>query len=184
MTARDGMADLITDLRAMTNAGTVTWTDDQLQQALDKHRTELYTVPLYKVEQYEAGGSVVYREYYTDRVNLESGTAAFYLQDGTWATVGTALYTVDYRTGHITFSDDTGGTTYYLTARSYDLNRSAAQVWRQKAAAIAENAVDWQSDNHRVTKSQAIRNCMDMAREYERAAGPMMVTFGRGDTDA
>ena len=83
--------------------------------------------------------------------NLESGTAVFTVQQYNGGTA--PAYTADYNTGVITFTADTEGTAYMLTARSYDVNAAAAEVWRNKAANAAKY-FDFSTDNHSVKKSQ------------------------------
>ena len=75
-------------------------------------------------------------------------------------------YTADYISGIITFTADTAGSAYMLTARSYDINAAAADIWRGKAANAAKY-FDFQTDNHRVSKSQLYKQFMDMAQHYE-----------------
>ena len=75
MTARTGMADLIQQLRAAADvgtadytAGTVTyWSDDHLEDALDRHRISLYQAPL---EPWPTLGTANVYEYFEYRASL------------------------------------------------------------------------------------------------------------------
>src|SRR3972149_6392574 len=143
MTARTGLADLIEIVRGFTEAGTADytlgtaayWDDDQVERGLDRNRMDVYHEPLSKVVNHLAGGSIEYREYYSQNGNYEQtpgGTAIFFLEDSTGANASTAIWSCDYERGHITFTQDTAGTTYYLTGRSYDLYGAAAEIWQHK----------------------------------------------------
>lgn len=190
MAARTTMAALILRLRGLaqaglndyTVAGVTYWTDGQLQDVLDAHRKDVYNHPLYVVEGYE-GGTAVYKEYHSGLTDLEAtsgGTAIFYITDGVGANIGTALYTPDYNRGVVTFAADTGGLTYYLYGRTYDLNAAAAEVWRTKAGQYAM-AVNFSTDNHRIDRGKIIENCFAMADHYDRLSGSNTVIISRND---
>ena len=69
--ARASMADLIVNLRSLTNAGaneyTVAglpyWSDAQIQTVLDRHVSYINHEEIYPQETYETGGSVSYYDY-------------------------------------------------------------------------------------------------------------------------
>jgi len=178
MTARTGMTQLISDLRVLTEAGasewvlgTVTfWDDAQLQNVLDRTVQEFILSPMDSLPTYSSGGTLLYNDYQIKFGNIEQttgGTAIFYVQDGNYNTVGTALYTSDYRRGKVTFSASTEGTTsFYATGRSYDLNAAAAEVWRIKANHVA-NSFDFTTDNTSVRKSQVYQHYVDRAEHFE-----------------
>lgn len=190
MTARAGMTELIGRLRGMAQAGTADytigavtwWTDDQLQDRLDFHRQDVYRAQMHAQQVYNAG-SVEYHDYYSGYTNLEAttgGTAVFYVEDAAGSAVGTALYTPDYNRGVVTFAADTGGSTYYLYGRSYDLNAAAADVWREKAGQYAM-AVNFSTDNHRIDRGEIIKNCLSMAAYYDGQTGGNTITILRND---
>lgn len=188
MTVRAGMGQLIAELRGMTEAGTADytiagatyWTDGQLQAILDGHRVDLVFAPLKPAPTYGAGGSLIYKDYYSAYGNFEralSGTAAFYVQDGNYNTVAPERYTPDYGRGMITFGTitGTGGTTdYYITGRAYDLFGAAADTWRRKMSHYA-TSVNFSTDNHSVSMGAIIDNCMKMSNYFESKAG----TYGQ-----
>jgi hypothetical protein len=190
MAARTGMADLINQLRGLTQTSTndytigsqTWWSDNQLQDYLDKHRQDVYNAQLTPIEEYQ-GGTPVYLNYYSGYHNFEQttgGTAIFYITDGVGAAVGTALYTPDYNRGAVTFAADTGGSTYYLYGRSYNLNAAAADIWRHKAGQYA-TAVNFSTDNHRIDRGEIIKNCLSMANFYDQQSGAISVTILRND---
>ena len=183
MTARTGMTSLIQRVRDLTSTGTADytvgatayWTDDQIQAALDRTRADVLDEPLSTVPTVNSGGTVEYTIYESMWRNLETttgGTAIHYLRDGTGARVGTALFTADYDRGRYTFAASTGGSTLYLNARTYDLWGAAADIWRQKAAHVADR-FDFTADGASFKASQLVAQYTDMARRAEAKA-----TFG------
>lgn len=191
MAARTTMADLITNLRGLTSAGSAEytvagnsyWTDDQLQTVLDRHVITVRDEVLKPYDKIEAGGSVSYFDYQSSYRFLETtsgGTSRFVVKDATHTAVGTAAYTVDYPRGLITFGTTTTGQTRYLDAFSYDLNAAAADIWSQKAAHYV-TSYDVQTDNHGLKRSQIIQGCLTMSREYASGARVFSVSIDRGD---
>jgi hypothetical protein len=194
MTARTGMANLITELRGLAEAGTADysvssstyWSDDHLQDVLDLHRTDIVFEQLAPLPTYgTANGTLIYNTYKSSYGYYEQttgGTAVFYVQDGTGAVQGTAAYTPDYRRGVVQFAADTSGTTYYLTGRSYDLDAAAADVWRRKASHYA-SSFDFSTDNHSISRSQLYQHAMEMASVFEGKSGDAVsvVQMYRGD---
>ena len=192
--ARTGMNTLISTLRGLTSTsqddytiGMYTyWADDDLQRVLDRHRTDLIYVEMSQ-EPETSGGTVLYKRFWAPLANLEQttgGTAVFTVANAAGSVAGTALYSVDYARGLVTFAADQAGTLWYVTANAYDLNRAAAEVWRMKAAHIANTAINISTDNHSVSRGQLMKNYMDIALNYERQAGPATLRQERGDTVA
>ncbi len=192
--ARASMADLIVNLRSLTNAGaneyTVAgnpyWTDAQMQTVLDRHVYRVRHEDLTPHETAEAGGSTSYYDYQAAHRFFETtdaGTARFIVQDETGSAIGTAAYTVDYPRGLVTFGTTTAGMSRYLTGFSYDLNAAAADVWQQKAAHYV-TAYDVSTDNHNLRRSQIISNCMTLAKEFGAGAMIYSVSMERSDTEA
>lgn len=192
--ARSGMTALLTELRTLAEAGTADyslgstsyWSDDQLQDVLDSHRTDVVFEYLGVLPTVGVGGTTLYNDYRSKYGNLEAttgGTAIMYLQDSTGAFIGTANYTPDYRRGQFQFSADQRGTVYYMTGRSYDLNAAAAEIWRKKAAHYAPSSFDFSTDNHSISRSQVYAHCKEMASEFTSMSGDsiQVVNMYRGD---
>lgn len=188
--ARTGMADIIKDLRLMTETGsddyivdTISyWTPDQLQRILDNHRNDLKWYEMTAIE--EGDGS--YLDYSIGYGNLEAttgGTAIFIVQDIHGATV-TSPYTVDYVRGVVTFASDTGGTDYFVTGRSYDMNAAAAEVWERKLAHYAR-AVNFSTDGHSISRQQLYDHAKEMVDRFAQKGGGGFKTIDvmRSDTD-
>ena len=194
--ARTGMAELILQVRSMANAGTADiviagttyHTDDQLQSTLDRHREQIERETLAIATDYQ-NVTPVHPRYQWSEPNVDrstSGSAAWKIQNGAGSvyagSAGTAAadYSVNYDAREITFNSDTNGTTYYLTYRSYDLERAAADVWEDKAAYVAAG-FDVRTDNHDLKRSQLRQSYLDMAKSYKRRAKPKSARFVRED---
>lgn len=190
MAAREGMTQLIQELRLQTHSGTADFTagtvdyftDDHLQAVLDRHRTLLRHVPLEATPQYTASGYVyqdcVFPYEIGQHVEREGAASDWALRD-----VGGAdapSHSVNYDARTITFDASTGGATYYLDVHVYDLNMAAAAVWEQKAGLVALN-VDWSSDNLREQARQEQENYLRMAGEYRQKAGLLTIQMLRED---
>lgn len=183
--ARDGMANPILKLRELTNAGTADyalagvtyWSDNQLQSMLDRCRTDIFSERL-EVVPTITGGTTHYYDYYATPREYEQGTAVFQVTDS----LGNAVApTINYEMGHLSFGGvDQGGTVYYLTARAFDLNAAAAQVWRSKAAHVAD-AYDFSADGHSMSRSQMVKHYREMAQLYAGQAQPTAVRMQRSD---
>ncbi len=184
MTVRVTMSSLIAALRGhaaagpedYTSGGLTYWTDEQLQSALDRRRTDLRFYPLEALPDY-AGGSVSYTEYRLPYAYLEQAPSVL---DAAGNAYGTAAYTIDYDRAVVVFAANTAGAAVYLTGHVYDLYRAAADVWRQKAAYYAA-AYDVSTDNHSLHRSQLQAQARAMAAQYEQMAGPLAVQIRRGD---
>ena len=194
--ARSTLAQLREVLRGMTQAGTADytvgtsayWNDDQLDIVLDSHREDYSFEILVPYPVTGLGGSSLYYEYRAELKNFEQtsgGTSVFYIQDGTGATVGTSNYTPDYLRGVITFATDQAGTTYYYNGRVYDLNASAAEIWRKKAG-YYHNAFSFSTDNHRIDREAIYKHCLEMAESFEATSQDSISTIDvwRSDTDS
>jgi hypothetical protein len=180
--ARATLNDLCDEVRSLVvisesafTVGDMTfWDNDQVQQVLERHRYDFDHEELLKVEKRIGSGSVEYYEYRSKHSWLEQtdgGTAIFIVEDSTGTDVGTANYTPEYKRGIITFATDTGGSTYYLTGRRYDIYGAAAEVAKQTANYYA-TAIDVSTDGHKLNRSQLRKHFMEVAREYEMKSEP------------
>jgi len=191
------MTDLIQEVKVRINAGTAFpaqtgtgfyWSGEEIEKVLDRHRVDLWRLPMEVQTTYE-GATVVYKNFYSHQTFLEAtdgGTAVFYIENGSNLQVGTANYTVDYQRGAVTFSADQGGTSHYMTARSYDPDAAAAEIWKMKAAEAA-TSFDFTTDNHSVKRGDVMKRCMDMAQFYEsraKSGGFNVTTLYRSDSYA
>jgi len=189
MTVRTTMSDLIQKLRVFTNAGvsdftvyTVNyWSDQHLQNELDKTQEKVNYQAMQAIPTYGIGGTVTYAEY---RTGLEDWEKSPTIQDGggTTLTAGTATgnYSFDDNIGVITFVGDTEGNTRYITGNVYNVEMAAAKIWEQKAAFYATQ-FDFSTDNHSIKKSQVILQCKDMAKHYRSMSGVIHIEMVRSD---
>jgi hypothetical protein len=190
--ARSGMANLITQLRAHTHAGTADytlagvsyWTDDQLQDILDGQRQTHTAVRLLPVTEVAADGSHITQEYHLPphlRHVEEAGTASgwrVYQADGSDA----PTHTVNYAAGVVAFAADTDNLAVYLACRTYHMHLAAAAVWEKKAAA-AVDAVDWATDGQNIRAEQEYAHCTMMAAYFRMLAGPATSRLVRRDEE-
>jgi hypothetical protein len=186
MAARAGMIPLITRLRELTatsanqtTVGGITyWSDDQLQDILDDYVTEYVHQPLTARPAIGNDSVVIYRDYlwhddYGIWLERPDTVGAFVVQNSTgYEVVG---FTIDYKNRKITFPVNTDGRTYYITAKSYDMDRAAAEVWYRRAGFLVD-MVDWSTDNHSVKDSQAYQHYMARYKEFMSLSG---ITFSR-----
>lgn len=192
--ARSTMTNLIQTVRGFAQAGTAEytagtvnyWSDDQIQEVLDRHRYEVRFDPLESFPVTVGGGSVQWFDYQSSYRWFEStdgGTARFIVQDSTGATV--TSYTAQPQRGLITFNSNTGGTVYNLTGFAYDVYGAAADIWTQKAAQYAVK-IDFKTDNHEVRRSHIMQNLDAMIARYTAMSGvpyqsSNVATIYRGD---
>ncbi len=185
MTARTTLAPLIQRVRELAATGTADysvgtvpyWSDEQIQAVLDRNRVDFADNPLAPLKETDSGGTVRYFTHMASYRNLEEsqgGTAILYVRNSAGARAGTAAYSVDYPSGRVTFTADTAGTAYYLTGRSYDPYAAAAEIWRQKAADVAER-FDFSADGASFKASQLRTSYLENA---DYCAG--LATFGAG----
>lgn len=182
MAARSGMADIITEWRALVgNAGTATISDDRAQQILDNARYDFWQEPLQVQPVTIGSGSVVYKIYLSPYPNLEgtaSGTVAYRLYDS----IGTVWTpdSLDMRRGIFRFNADQVGSARYLDGRSFDLNGAAADGWRELAG-LYSSYYDFQQEGRRFSRSQWFDHCQQMARSYDGQKTARQVDIARGD---
>jgi len=172
MALRAGMTDLVLRTRRMVNdAGSAIWSDDEdIQDVLDLHRQRVYREPLEHERTLVGSGSAEYTVYHSRYGNYEAGgTAYFQVEDSAGTQRGTADYTADYIAGIVTMAADQMGTALYLTGWSYDLNGAAADLWQERAGALAERA-DVSAGDNSIKRSQMMGHALDMAEYYRRQA--------------
>lgn len=175
--SRTTLAEPIARVRELAAAGTADYSDDAIQSVLDRNRLDFADDALVALREYNAGGTAVYFVHQAHYRNLEAtdgGTAVLYVRDSSGARIGTASYVVDTGAGRVIFAADTAGTAYYLTGRSYDVYAAAAEVWRMKAADVA-NRFDFTADGASFKASQLIAQYNKMAEQCSSLA-----TFGAG----
>lgn len=178
--ARSGMADLLAQMRRLADdSGTVAWSDDQLEDTLDRYRVDVWAEALAPMPVY-SGGSVIYRDYMLAARDVE-GTAStdgwrLYDSNGDAA----SGYTLYGDRGLVRFTADQGGTTYWADYRTYDPYLAAADLWGEKAGSVASK-YDFGTGMDKFSRSQWFRHCREMAAEMRSKAKPMVVQIRRED---
>ena len=185
--ARAGMSWLVQRLRYMIDdSDGEDFTDSELQDVLDGHRVNIHREQLEIERTLLTSDDYEYRIYHSRHENLErveSGTAVFKLEDSAGAQRGTATYSADYLAGIITMTADQEGTALYLTARSYDLNGAASEVWERKAGSVADR-YSFSAGGQSLSRSDWFDHCMRISRSYARKARPQTVHMWQvGDFD-
>lgn len=179
MAARPGMTTIILELRSLTDAaeeqtviGDVSyWTDDQLQDILDKYRQDVLDTSLTPYSAYDAGVWATKRYYIPDSVNaryVENDTSVLSVVDSLGNPA--PAYTFDVAGRQFNFTDDTQGTAYFMRARLYDIRLAAAYVWLQKAAHRVA-LIDWKAGGQTLSEDQEYQHCMEMYKLFSGYKG-------------
>lgn len=178
MTARLGCAYIITRLRVMIDdKDSATWTDAELQDLIDDHRTfvarEQLNYHTFRIE----GGTTSYSEAFSRWGWYEEttgGTARFILRDTGGTIVDVGDYTPNYVVGQVTFGDNQQGSARYLTGYRFDVHAAAADAWRDQAGVTAA-FVQFQSGNVRISRNQWHEHCKAMALVHAGLSEPVVV---------
>jgi len=171
---RSSMAALITRVRTMVYdpAGAAqTFTDDQVQNALDTSRTEQRFRLLQMVPSFQPGGAVQYLDYYADVGNWEDD---YLLQDASYATITGTADVVEPIPGHWHFPTQPNGFAVHITGKTYDLFAAAADLcdaW----AGITKLDFMMVTDRDRFERQQKFQMLTDLAQTY-RAQAQVRVT--------
>ena len=67
-----------------------------------------------------------------------------------------------------------------LWTPTYDMNRAAAEIWDEKAAALAEGSIDYSADGGQFSVRQAFQNAKNMAQTYRARRSPAVILFNPG----
>ena len=179
MTVRSGMTELVSQFRSyLQESGTVIFSDDRIQQLLDSNSNYLYSIPLEVVPQ-RLNGSVVYQQYFSEYGWLEgtaTSTNKLYNTNGTTVT----NYTSDFINGKFTFTANTLGTAYYMDGRSFNFFKAVSEGWKEKAAYYATQ-FDFSVEGRSFSKSQIIKSCNEMVKQYSAMSSVVMHSIDRGD---
>lgn len=179
MAIRSGMIDLVSQYRSyVQESGTTIFSDDRIQQILDSNVQHFTQLPLYNAPYY-LNGTVVYYDYYVDKTFLE-GTATSTVR--VYNTSGTTVtnYSSDFINGRFIFNVDTRGSAYYITGKSFNFFKAVSEGWKEKAAYYSTQ-FDFKVEGREYKKSQLVKSCLDMAKEFESKSTAIMHSIDRGD---
>ena len=187
------MQTLADRLRNLTNAGdgdytvgtVVYWTDEHLQDVLDRHQVWVVNHPVTFVPQTQAGGTVNYLTAITGYRDWEAaagtaGTERFIVRETDGDFNSSANYTPDYENGRITWSATQGGTAYMVTGYSYDVYAAAVDVLRQRLAYL-DYWYDFEADNQTFTRSQVVDNINGLIANFKPLIGNNVKGAKSGD---
>jgi len=175
MPVRTTMADLIARITDLT--GDLGFSEQQIQDALDRRRTDVRLLPLTPAESIQAGGLVAFLDYYAADGDWEAGAT---LQTLNFVPLTeTTDYTADYLVGHWTLTASLFPPCY-LTGRTYDVYGTAADLL-ERSARLQVNAYDFSTDGQSFHRSQLSTNRLALARQYRRQARPQVIQMGRSD---
>jgi hypothetical protein len=171
------MADLISRVRLLINdpiGGGQVFTDQQVQDALDKRRSDVRYLELAGAEAVAPGGTVSYLDYYANRGDWEADEQ---LVDGSYNVLAPA--TADRLTGHWTFATDTEPPVY-IVGKVYDVYAAAADVL-EAWAAREKLAFDAEADGQAMSRSQKTKALLALAAEYRQQQRVAVVRQVRSD---
>jgi hypothetical protein len=187
-TGQSYIVDWIRDTCAVGTAdydidGVYYWSDAQIVANMEARSRYMKYIPLRYTVTLEDGTAYYYdyRLPFTWFEDSDSGTPYFRLYDTNGEDVGSALYEVYPTTGEVHFLNDTEGSAYFADIVRYPIFKIAADIWRKKAAQIAECSFDIKVGGHTITRSQRIENYLSMADYYENAGGMNSIPMARTD---
>lgn len=171
MAVRETMENLIARVRRVLDdavEGDQTLTDDAIQEALDRSRTEYRYASLIPVDTRQPGGSIVYLSYKTPQ-GIGDWEEDAVITDPTNATI-TGTTSIDYINGRWTWATHKEAP-LYITGFSYDLNMAISDCLYEWASKAKEDIdTTQQGVTHR--RGQRPINIRELAREYAAKRKP------------
>jgi hypothetical protein len=165
--ARSTMAALLTRLRLLVNdtaGASQTFSDDDLQRALDGQRFDARYSPLAPIDSIAAGGVISWFSWEADRGDWED-TATF--ADGSYNAL--TVSASDLIRGIWTFATHQANSVL-LSGSAYNLYAAAADVLEILASRKASE-FDFTADGASFSRSQAVKQLRDQASAYRDRAG-------------
>lgn len=176
MVARTSMADLIARVRLLIRdpaGATAACSDDEIQDALDRYRREVYGQELMAVAE-NVAGVLTYTAYHAPYGGWEGSPV---LRDAAGAVLTPA--TSDLVNGVWTFAAQ--APPVMLTGRSFDLYAAAADLLELRAT-VAAPSFDFTADGATYYRSQTGAAFLVLARQYRARARPQTMPQIRSDT--
>lgn len=159
------MAELISRVRLLIGdpaGANQTFSDDEVQDALDRTQTVVRYAPLRPEPTPLPNGTVEYRDYYALVGDWE---ASEQLVDGAWQQL--TPVTRDRLTGHWTFASPGQNPPVYITGAFYDVAAAAATLLEFWAGKV-KLAFDFETDGQRFARSQQAQALLTLAAAYRR----------------
>lgn len=174
------MAELIARVRLLIGdpaSATQQFSDQQVQDALDRYREDVRYLELIEQPTFEtAPTSTAWLDYYADRGDWESD-AVLYKSD--WSALTPA--TSDYLTGHWTFSS-TQYPPVFIVGKCYDVHMAGAELAETWAATYAR-AYAFSADGATFNRNQAAEGLRALAMDLRRKAKPRVASLVRSDVN-
>ncbi len=178
--ARSTMVELIARTRGLIGdpaAAGQTFTDDDVQAALDRRRIDIRYQPLQPRETYSSVGGVLYLDYYSQWTDWESDAVLTqYLYTAVTPTAN------EWLVGHWQFAVSTLPA-IYITGKTYDVYAAAADML-DRWVAVNAGAYDFTSDGQSFHRSQMNMGRMNLANQYRALQRPQQITVTRSDLGA
>ena len=167
---RDGMDTIIDRVRRLVNdppdpGAAATFTDDEIQDALDLHRQEWRYVQLRQEPTLTAvTGATTYLDFYADAGPWEE-TPTLYQYEYTEITPATS----DLYNGHWTFATEP---TYpvYIKGWLHNTKAAAAEILEEWAGRLSQQ-YDFSTADQSFKRSQMSKSMLEMAQKYRDEAG-------------
>lgn len=152
------------------------FTDDEIQDALDRHRLNVHYLSLTPQETRALGEATAYYDYYAVFGDWEDGPTVV---DCNYDEISSEDYTFEPIVGHWTFTESKTPPVY-ATGWVYDVYAAAADLL-EAWAAREKLAYDFTSEGQSLRRSQKAQALQELARTYRRQQRPMSVGMVRSD---
>lgn len=170
------MAALIGRVRTLiADPTSATFTDQQVQDALDGWRQEMRFVALIPRPTFEPGGQIAYLDYYSDTTDWEDDIL---IQDLSYTTVTPAVS--EPIVGHWAFAAQPNGIGLRATGKTYDPYGAAADLLGDWAALVKLN-FSFSQDRDRFERVQQAQTILALAATYRMRAKPRIGRLVQGD---
>lgn len=179
------MAALITRTRLLIgdpSGASQVFTDQQLQDALDAHRTFIQRERL-RAEPTYSSTQTLYVDHFSLFDNLEDDTAGAGAEPPSFQTLSYAAVTwdtKDFLTGHFTKTAGQDPPVYF-TGRTYDVNAAAADLLEAWAGKTKLD-FNFSTGTGSYSRQQKFADLMDLAKLYRKKSRVTVSTAERSDT--
>jgi hypothetical protein len=177
---RATMAALISRVRGLIGdpAGAdQTFSDDDVQTALDRHQTVVWYATLRPEPTILPSSIVETREYVAGVGDWEADEV---LYNAAWQPLTPA--TADRLTGRWTFASPGQPPPVTILGKTYDIYGASVDLLEAWAGQVAR-AFDFSSDGQEFRRSQQTRALLELAREYRRRLRPSVAVQARIDVN-
>jgi len=170
-----------------TLAGITYWADEDLQEAVDEHRSRQVDVALIARPEPVLNDQVYTRYELPWGVKAVEGTAGgtdtFRVYDSTGATIAFSGFSFNERDLAVTFTADTEGSARYWSGYAYDLRAAAREIWLAKAGHVW-SAINFSADGHKFEREALHAHCLQMAEVFGYRRGLQTTRLVRTDLGA